>query len=269
MPRLAIFWVLHAVAAAIFVAGCGLRVSIWLQGSVEGRPAPGLRAALAAGWRALRRSGVRRAWRALLRDGLYHRRLRKVGRPRWAAHAFLLGGFAAMFALSLLTGFCKEVLAGLLHVRHPLVEAIIHKDTPAIALANETLGLVMLVSLAPIAIRRYLVRPAHLRTAAVDTALVVLLALTLASGYPVEALRLIAEGVPASVGRYSYLGWLLSLPLRGLVWPWQALHGWAFLFHVATASALLAYLPFSKLFHALVSPLVAAGNSLRREVEPA
>jgi len=269
MPRLAVFWVLHAVAAAVFVAGCGLRVSIWLQGSVEGQPAPGLGAWLRAGWRCLRRAGLRRTLRAFLRDGLFHRRLLATSRGRWFAHACLLGGFGAMFALSLLTGFCTEVLVGLFGVRHPLVQAIINKDTPAMALANETLGLVMVVGIILVVWRRYLRRPAELRTAAPDTALVVLLAITLISGYPVEALRLVAEGVPAGIGWYSYLGYALSLPLRGLSWPWQALHDGAFLLHTTVASAFFAYVPFSKFFHALVSPLVATANSLRREVEPA
>jgi nitrate reductase gamma subunit len=269
MPRLAVFWLLHAAAAAVFVAGCGLRVSVWLQGSVEGRTAPGLPAALRAAWRLVRRAGPRRALSALFVDGLLHRRLLAAGRGRWFAHACLLGGFAAMFALSLLTGFCTEVLVGLLGVHHPLVLAIVAKDTPAMALANETLGLVMLAGMALVAGRRYLVRPAQLRTAAPDTALVLLLGATLVSGYPVEALRLIAEGVPAHVGWYSYIGYALSLPLRGLAWPWPALHDAAFFFHTTVASAFFAYVPFSKFFHALVSPLVATANRLRREVEPA
>jgi len=208
-----------------------------------------------------------RALRAFLLDGLFHRRLLAADRGRWFAHACLLGGFAAMFALSLLTGFCTEVLVGLFGVHHPLVLAIVHKDTPAMALANETLGLVMLFGMALLAGRRYLQRPAQLRTAAPDTALVLLLSATLLSGYPVEALRLIAEGVPAHVGWYSYLGYALSLPLHGLPWPWPALHDWAFLAHTTVASALFAYVPFSKFFHALVSPVVATVNSLRREVE--
>ncbi|HOG46107.1 MAG TPA: respiratory nitrate reductase subunit gamma [Anaerolineae bacterium] len=267
MPRLAIFWVLIVAATAAFVAGCALNASIWLQGSVGGRAAPGLRAALAAGWRGLRRVGPGRLLRALLRDGLWHRRLRATDRGRWLAHALLLGGFLAMFALSTLTGLCQEVLILLFKVRHPLVEAIVNKDTPVMALANEALGVAMLAGLALMIVRRYVRRPAQLRTAAPDTALIVLLAVTLLSGYPTEVLRILAERVPASLAWYSFVAYPLSLPAQGLDWPWPALHDWAFLFHSSFAAAFLAYAPFSKFFHVLVSPIVAAANSAAREVE--
>ncbi len=267
MPRLAVFWVLHVAAAIAFLAGCWLNASIWLQGSVGGRASPGLAAALTAAWRALRRAGLGRTLRALLLDGLFHRRLLATDRGRWLAHACLLGGFFAMFALSTLTGFCEEVLILAFKVQHPLVEAIVNKDTPIMALANEVLGVVMLAGMALMVARRYLRRPAQLRTAAPDTVLIVLLAVTLLSGYPTEVLRILAERVPPSLGWYSFVGYPLSLPLRGLDWPWQALHYWAFLFHSTLASAFFAYVPFSKFFHVLVSPIVAAANSAAREVE--
>ena len=266
MSRLTIFWLLHAVAMLIFLAGTGLNVSIWLQGQVEGRSGAGLGWALAATWRFLRRAGLRRALRAFLLDGLVHRRLLAVDPWRWFAHGCLLGGFVALALLSTVTGFAQEVLIGLFGVRHPLVGAVVNKDTPIMALANETLGLVMILGMALIVIRRYLRRPTGLRTAAPDTALVVLLAVTLLSGYPVEALRLLKDHVPAELGWYSYLAYPLSQPLRTLNWPWEALHHWAFLFHSTVASAFFAYVPFSKFFHVLASPLVATANALAVEV---
>ena len=65
MPRLTIFWAMISVAMVAFAAGCGLKVSIWLQGSIDGQPAPGLRMAVGAGWRIVRRAGLRRTLRAL------------------------------------------------------------------------------------------------------------------------------------------------------------------------------------------------------------
>ena len=269
MSRLTVFWLLHTIALAIFLVGSGVNVSIWLEGSVEGRPRAGLRGALGATWRWLRRAGLRRTARALLRDGLFHRRLFAAHRGRWLAHAVVLGAFGAMFALSVLTGFCQEVLIHLLHVRHPLLAAIANKDTPFIALANEALGLVMLAGVALIAVRRYVRRAAELRTGPADTALIVLLGATLLSGYPTEVLRLVMEQVPAEVARYSFLAYPLSLGLRGLDWPWQRLHYWTFIFHSTLASATIAYLPFGRLFHVFAGPLVATANAVAREVEGA
>ncbi|MDI7274781.1 MAG: respiratory nitrate reductase subunit gamma [Anaerolineae bacterium] len=267
MSRLTVFWVCHLLAMAVLVAGLALRVSIWLEGQVEGRAPAGVRRGIGAGWRFLRRAGLRRTLRALVLDGLLHRRLWAQDRYRWLAHACLLGGFSALAVLSTLTGFAQEVLLGLLRVDHPLVQALVNKDGPVVAVLNETLGLIMVIGLAMMAMRRYVRRPDRLRTGPVDTALIALLAVTLLTGYPVEALRLLTEQVPPALARYSYVGYLLSLPLRSQSWPWEVLHYWTFLFHSLLASAFLAYIPFSKLFHALVSPLVAAANSVGREVQ--
>ena len=257
MPRLTVFWALHAVAMLVFAAGVWANVSIWLQGRVEGREKPSLGFALAATWRLLRRAGLRRALGAFLGDGLLHRRLRATDPGRWLAHLCLLGGFGILGLLSVATGFVQEILIRLLGLRHPLLLALVDKDTPLVALANETLGLVILAGLALVALRRYVRRPAQLRTSAPDTVLVALLAVTLLTGYPVEALRLLKDGVPPAVARYSYLAYPLVPMLRGLSWPWEALHYWLFLGHGAAASAALAYIPYSKLWHAVASPIAA------------
>ena len=93
----------------------------------------------------------------------------------------------------------------------------------------------------------------------------VLLALTLVSGYPTEVLRLLKDQVPPHLGWYSFIGYPLSLPLRALDWPWERLHYWTFLFHSLLATACFAYIPFSKFFHVLVSPVVATVNSVAQE----
>jgi heterodisulfide reductase subunit E len=265
MPRLTVFWALHAVAMVVFAAGVWANVSIWLQGRLEDREKPSFGFALAAAWRLMRRAGLRRTLCAFLGDGLLHRRLRATDPGRWLAHLCLLGGFGALGLLSVATGFVQEVLIRLLGLHHPVLLALVDKDTPLMALANETLGLVMLAGMALIAIRRYVRRPDQLRTAPPDTALVALLAVTLLSGYPVEALRLLVEQVPPQPGWYSYLAFPLAQALRPLAWPWEALHYWTFLFHSTVASAFFAYVPFSKFLHVVASPLVATAGSLARE----
>ncbi len=269
MSRLTVFWIAHITSMVLFVGGVCFNLSIWLQGQVDGHAPGGWRAAFASSWRFLRRAGFRRTLRALGLDGLYHRRLASGDRLRWGAHACVLGSFVALTILSTITGVGEEVLIGLLKVRHPLVEALVAKDTPFMALANETLGLVMILGLAYMAFRRYVQRPSQLRTGRADSILILVLAITLLSGYPTEALRLLKDGVTAPLAWYSYIGYPLSLPFRGLNWPWERLHYWTFIFHSLFASAFFAYVPFSKFFHVLVSPVVATANSLMREVQGA
>jgi nitrate reductase gamma subunit len=258
-----------AVATIVFFIGAGWNVAVWLQGAVHGDPRLSPRRKL---WLILGDvAGVlfsRRLWlvvQAAGRDALFHRRLRQTSLLRWAAHISLLVSLGALFALSLLTGFCQEILHGICGVNHPLVLAIMNKDNPFIALANETLNLVACLGLGLVVYRRWGRREAQLLNAAPDLAILALVATLLVSGYPLESFRLLAENVPPAQAVYSFIGYPLALALRPLNWPWLTVHFWAFLFHAVVAAALIAYLPFSKFWHVFASPLVAVANTLQEE----
>jgi nitrate reductase gamma subunit len=271
VDRLAIFWPLIALATVVFFIGAGWNVAVWLQGAVHGDPR------LSAGrklWLLLGDvAGVlfsRRLWlvvQAAVRDALFHRRLQQTSLLRWGAHLSLLVSLGALFALSLLTGFCQEILYGIFGVNHPLVLAIMNKDTPVMALANEILGLIALPALGLVFYRRWGRREAQLLNAAPDLAILVLLAVILVTGYPLESFRLLAENVPPAQAVYSFIGYPLALALRPLGWPWPTVHFWAFLLHAVLNAALIAYLPFSKFWHVFASPLVAVANTLQ-EISP-
>jgi nitrate reductase gamma subunit len=243
-------------------------VAVWLQGAVHGDPrlSPGRKLWLLLGDLA----GVlfsRRLWlvvQAAGRDALFHRRLQQTSLLRWGAHISLLVSLGALFALSLLTGFCQEILHGIFGVNHPLVLAIINKDTPVMALANEILNLVACLGLGLVVYRRWR-REAQLLNAAPDLATLVLVATLLVTGYPLESFRLLAENVPPAQAVYSFIGYPLALALRPLGWHWLTVHFWAFLFHAVVAAALIAYLPFSKFWHVFASPLVAVANTIQEE----
>jgi nitrate reductase gamma subunit len=265
VDRLAIFWPLIAVATVVFFIGAGWNVAVWLQGAVHGDPrlSSGRKLWLLLGDLA----GVlfsRRLWlvvQATVLDALLHRRLQQTSLLRWGAHISLLVSLGALFALSVITGFCQEILHGIFGVNHPLVLAIMNKDTPVMALANEILNLVACLGLGLVVYRRWGRREAQLLNAPPDLALLV-------SGYPLESFRLLAENVPPAQAAYSFIGYPLALALRPLGWPWPTVHFWVFLFHATVAAALIAYLPFSKFWHVFASPLVAVANTLQ-EISPA
>ena len=219
MDRLAIFWPLIAVATVVFFIGSGWNVAVWLQGAVRGdaRLSSGRKLWLLLGDVA----GVlfsRRLWlavQATVRDAILHRRLQQTSLLRWVAHISLLSSLGALFALSLITGFCQEILHSIFGVNHPLVLAIINKDTPVMALANETLNLVAGLGLGLVVYRRWGRREAQLLNAAPDLAILALVATLLVSGYPLESFRLLAENVPPHAAALV----LAALPSRRVaVW---------------------------------------------------
>jgi nitrate reductase gamma subunit len=270
MSRLGLFWTSHLIIIAIALVGLWMGVSIWLRGKVNGR------ADLSAGAKIVAllkitlgtifSAGFWPLLKAFILDGLLHRRLFKEDKLRWVAHASMFLVFLFLGILSTITGFFEEVLKHFLHIESPLVLFITDKDTPIMALMNEIGGLIIIFGGIIAAVRRFIVRPAHLRTTAPDTLLIVALLVIIITGYPIEAIRIISEDVPPSLARYSFVGYPMALLIEPLNWPWESIHFWLFFFHVGICSLFLLYLPFSKFFHVLVSPVIAVVNSVPKTV---
>lgn len=266
MSRLGLFWISHLIVIAIGLIGLWMSVSIWLRGKVNGKadwPAGAKVGALLK--ITLRAIFSARLWpllKAFILDGLLHRRLFKEDKLRWIAHASMFLTFLFLGILSTITGFFEEVLKHFLHIESPLVLFITDKDTPIMALMNEIGGLIIILGGLIAAVRRFIVRPAQLRTTVPDTLLIVALLVIIVTGYPIEAMRFLFEDVSPSLARYSFIGYPLALLIKPLNWPWESIHFWLFFFHVGICSLSLLYLPFSKFFHVLVSPVVAVVNSV-------
>ncbi|GAB4506007.1 MAG: hypothetical protein Kow00123_01450 [Anaerolineales bacterium] len=254
MDRLTIFWILMAATVALFLWGVAANVSIYRTGRRR-TPAEGLPNGV----------GFGRILRALLSDGLFHRALLGESKWRWAAHTMFAIGFLLLFALSTFTGFFEEILRRGFGVETPFVLAVVDKDTPVMALLNETLGIPLLVGWLALVVRRYILRPAQLRTEADDTWVLALLGVGLLTGYPTEALRLLAEGTTPAAASVSFIGYPVAQALRPLALPWAQWHFALFFVHVLPFMVLLVYMPHSKFFHAVMGPIVATVNALRRE----
>jgi len=271
MSRLTIFWISMLPVLILFGIGVWANISIWFQGQVNSLHGPVTRRKF---WGVLGfvistvfSSRFSLVLKALILDGLLHRRLWATDKLRWLAHFCLLIGFSFLFALSTFTGFFEEILHFMLHIEHPFVLSVINKDTPVMALLNEVFGLVIAAGLILVIIRRYLQRPAQLRTEAVDTATIIFIALIMLTSYPTEAFRYLMENTAPTSGWWGFVGYALALLLRPLAWPWDKVHFWSFFIHVWSCQLFLLYLPFSKFFHVAVSPLVATVNSVLRSAE--
>jgi nitrate reductase gamma subunit len=269
MDRLTIFWILMAVTMLLFLAGVAANVSLWLEGRAgEGRERSKwarLRALAGGAFRAVSGGRFWAALKALLVDGLLHRVLYRQGKFRWLSHTSLALSFLALFALSMFTGFFEEILRFMFKVETPFVLAVVNKDTPIMALLNEVLGIPLTLGLVAVIIRRYVSRPAQLRTEGVDTSILILLGIGLLTAYPTEALRFLMEDTPASLGSISFIGYPLAQAIKPLGLHWEQWHFAMFFVHVLPFMVLLIYMPWSKFFHVAVSPIVATVNALREE----
>ncbi len=77
-------------------------------------------------------------------------------------------------------------------------------------------------------------------------------------GFVTEAARLALTGWPEGSG-YAFLGYPLSRVIAG-AWLTGA-YGFLWYLHAALTAAFVAYLPFSRMFHILLAPVVLAVNA--------
>ena len=69
--------------------------------------------------------------------------------------------------------------------------------------------------------------------------------------------------LPPQIAVYAFLGFGVSLLLRPLNLSWTTIYPYLWYCHAILGIAFVAYLPFSKLLHILVSPLIVTINSVR------
>jgi nitrate reductase gamma subunit len=98
-----------------------------------------------------------------------------------------------------------------------------------------------------------------------DIIVLALLGAILVTGLLVEGLRILLTAIPPSVALPSFIGYPLSF-LLGLFpfrWEWVYPYGWYV--HAILTGLFIIYLPFSKMFHIFVSPMVLFINSVTKE----
>jgi len=272
--RLTLFWIIHFTTLTLFGLEMLYVLSIWLRGRVPG---------LAPDASRLRKLGaVIRivlgvifsrylfvALKALVRDGLLHLPLFERSKSRWLAHIAAFASFFLLGIISTITGLAVEFLYPIFHIEHPIVLMLINFDHPLMAFTNEFLNLVLLAGLIFIAYRRFVLKDAQLRTIVADKVVLGFLFAIVLTGYPLEAFRLLADEVTKgslqATAVFGFIGYPLSRLIKPLHWPWEALHFGTFFFHVGIVTLLVFYMPFSKFFHTLMSPLVVVMNLVDRE----
>jgi len=77
----------------------------------------------------------------------------------------------------------------------------------------------------------------------------------LLTGFLVEGMRILLTALPPSVALPSFIGYPISLLLGLFPVRWEVVYPYGWYIHAILTGALVAYLPFSKMFHILISPL--------------
>ena len=296
--RLTVFWVVHLVLLGLFGLEVLFILSVWLKARIPGLPPDASRwrklgAALRFIISVVLSKRIGTMLRALIVDGMVHRRLYRIDLRRWAVHIAVFGSWLALGILSTITGVVVEFLP-LLGMSPESVAAIpilghlFHADVWWVALLNELLGLVVIAGMLLVIYRRRIQKDPQLRTIPADNIVIGLLTLIAISGFFAESFRLLADytiaaGVfapdPAMLSpeklppvlhdvwgpQWGFVGYLAASLLGALqISPgvWEAVYNVIFWLHFVIVTALLFYLPFSRFFHVIMSPVIVAYNSM-------
>jgi len=219
-----LFYLLAAVAVAVFLAGVYCHAAVWRK-TITGH-------ALRLSWP--------RLGTALL-DSLTGRRIFRGEAAAGLMHALILWGFLLLFIGTLLVA-----------VDHWFIQFLRGNLYLGVETVLDFAGLMLLAGLLWALGRRYLQRVPRLErdwAAAGVPAALILVALT---GYWTEGCRLAAQN-PAW-GGFSFAGWRLAS-----LWPdMQTARAFYPLFwwlHALVSLSFIAYLPYSRLFHILAAPV--------------
>jgi hypothetical protein len=299
--NMTVFWVIHLIMLGLFGVELIFVLSVWLKATVPGVPADASRwrklgAALARLFRLVFSQRIFALLRALVVDGMVHHRLYKRDLGRWAVHIAVFGSWLLLGVISTVTGVIVEILP-LLGMEPdavasiPLLGGLFHPDVWWVALLNDILGLIVMAGMILIIYRRYVAKDPQLRTIPADTITIAFLAIIAFSGFPTEASRLLADYTTATGGfhpdpamlaleqfppalysawgpQWGFVGYASAAALGALglgAGVWQALYLFFFWFHFVIVTALLYYLPFSRFFHVIMSPVIVAYNTVMAE----
>ncbi len=232
-----------AIATAVFLYGMWARLRLVRRGPHG----------------TLASSGWGRRIKALILDGFLQRRF-------WTdlyaslMHLFILWGMIAL-AFGTLMVLLKADL-GL-----PVFQGDFYLW---LSLLLDALGLAAVIGVVMAVVRRYIIRPRRLDNRPDDLIVLGGLLVVLVVGFVLEGLRMAA--VPDAWEAWSPVGWALAglfsgMSLGALETTYQVLW-W---FHLLTACALIAIVPFTKLLHLATAPanqMNAADRTVKGRLEP-
>ena len=186
-------------------------------------------------------------------------------------------GYASIMHFFLAFGFFILLFATTIDffvARGWFVSYLPHLDTPWFALLNDTGGMMALIGILLAIFRRHFNKPKSLPQDAFkgrgnlfgDTGVLLYILLLIIGGYLSEAARL-AIDVPAT-SHFSYIGFMIS----GLFSSesWTALEPYLWWSHALLSFLAIAFLPNTKIFHAIVSTINIAltDMEIRGKVKP-
>ena len=139
---------------------------------------------------------------------------------------------------------------------------MLNKNYPATACLFDITG-VMIVMGVTLAFLRGLIREPDRMSGLPrqDRPALALIASIVVAGFILEGMRISMTGRPDGAG-YAFIGYIISIFLTKSS-VWTLVYGYLWYVHAILTGLFIAYLPFSRLLHIIMAPLILAINAVR------
>jgi cytochrome b subunit of formate dehydrogenase len=251
------------IAFILFLGGVAITLSLWSKGTL-GAPTYSTQEKISylaeKIWQVVFSRKILTLLKVFVVDVLLLRGILKESLSRWTIHSFIYLPFFLRFFIGLILLIISKCFP-----MSPSVAMLLDKNYPPIAFTYDLLGLCVIIGIAGATMRRFQKTFQNRPSGGQDIIVLALLGAILVTGLLVEGLRILLTAIPPSVALPSFIGYPLSF-LLGLFpfrWEWVYPYGWYV--HAILTGLFIIYLPFSKMFHILVSPMVLLINSVTRE----
>jgi nitrate reductase gamma subunit len=260
---LSFFLATIVLCVTLFFIGTLYNVLIWMQGKgLSGSPERRLLRVVMKSLRFVLSKRFAKVTAVFVKDALYLSKLKDRSTLRWLMHLLILGGFILTFALDLIV----TVALDLINYQPMIVETgwakIWIRD-----FGFEVGGLMMLLGLVIAAVRRFIYKPKMVRTELPDAVSILFLLGVVLGGFILEGIGITGSIAGHTVNQeYSFVGYAFSLVTPS---SWGQYYDQAWLIHGVMSALFIAYIPFSKLFHMIATPIaIEAEQMLPSGVKP-
>ena len=251
------------IAFILFVGGVGITLSLWFKGTL-GAPTYSTHEKISylaeKIWQVIFSRRILTLLKVFVVDVLLLRGILKESLSRWTIHSFIYLPFFLRFLIGLILLIASKCFP----MSHS-VATLLDKNYPPIAFIYDLLGLCVIIGVAGATMRRFQKQFQNRPSGGQDMIVLALLGAILITGFFVEGLRILLTAIPPAVALPSIIGYPLSLLLGLLPFRWEWVYPYGWYVHAILTGLFIIYLPFSKMFHILVSPMVLLINSVTRE----
>ena len=246
-------------ALVIFLGGLIMTASVWFSGAVPGKsgtnPLSKAFQLLGSVFRTLFSASIIPVIKALFFDVFLQRRLHRRSAKRWVIHALIFFPFVFRFVWGMV-----GLITSIWLPERSIAWSLLDKNNPTTAFLFDLTGIMILLGI----IFAFL-RDGESRTDPTpglptrDRWALGLIGGIVVIGFMLEAMRIAMTGWPPGA-EYAFIGYRLS-KLFSRMSALVDVYGYVWYIHAILTGAFIAYLPFSRLMHIIMAPVVLAMNA--------